>query len=81
MTDLQEGVCTLLGRDIFGEASANYLLGCALSGKVASGMPFERYFSSDLLESWPQSGPSDTFGKQKLALDLHLGNKKSLLRL
>jgi hypothetical protein len=38
MTDLQEGLCTLLGRDIFGEASANYLLGCALRIKVARGM-------------------------------------------
>jgi hypothetical protein len=37
-TDLQEGVCTFLGRDIFGEASANYLIGCPLSEKVASGI-------------------------------------------
>ena len=35
-TDLQEGVNTFLGGDIFGEASANYLIGCPLSGKVAS---------------------------------------------
>jgi hypothetical protein len=44
MTDLQEGLCTLLGRDIFGEASANYLLGCALSIKVARGVPLENIF-------------------------------------
>jgi hypothetical protein len=38
--DLQEGV-TLLGRDIFGEASANYLVGCPICEKVASefGLP------------------------------------------
>ena len=38
MTDLQEGVSTLLGWDIFGEASANYLLGCVNFKKVARGM-------------------------------------------
>ena len=37
-SDLQEGVNTFLGRDIFGEASANYILGCRFSGKVASGL-------------------------------------------
>jgi hypothetical protein len=36
VTDLQEGVKTLLGRDIFGEASANYLFRCFVLGKVAS---------------------------------------------
>lgn len=35
MTDLQEGVNTFLGWDIFGEASANYILGCPLFRKVA----------------------------------------------
>jgi hypothetical protein len=37
MTDLQEGVNTLLGWDIFGEASANYLLRCTFFEKVARG--------------------------------------------
>ena len=38
MTDLQEGVSTFLGRDMFGEASANYLLGCGILEKVAREM-------------------------------------------
>lgn len=36
ITDLQEGIVTLLGRRILGEASACYLLGCTPLGKVAS---------------------------------------------
>jgi hypothetical protein len=36
MTDLQEGVNTFLGWELFGEASANYLLGCGIKPKVAS---------------------------------------------
>jgi hypothetical protein len=36
--DLQEGVSTFLGWDVFGEASANYLLRCGIFGKVARGL-------------------------------------------
>ena len=47
MTDLQEGVSTLLGRDMFGEASANYLLGCGISEKVAREMSLGDEFDGE----------------------------------
>jgi hypothetical protein len=76
MTDLQEGVSTFLGRDIFGEASANYLLGCALSRKVARGMPFEKYLFATIAPILtPLSAIQARFGKQKIAFYLHHGAK------